>query len=379
MAPGTTKKVNINTIAKMAHVSTTTVSNYINAREVFPISAETKTRISTVMRELNYRPHIGGSLIGRKAQLTEKVCFVFGPDTELPAFDVVQLPLLSRLLRDLSVAVSEQLGMKLEVRAVKDGKNIRDWNELLLDASYVINYEPLNSMLHDLLQRKNIPLLELSTAGVVQRFDPNRALLEGENPVAVTDESVCADHIHWNIRKQTLLMMDYLYEHGCRNMLMMPSWNIKANRNGFYGLDAEEKIAGFQEALEKYPDLNGDILYPPMPQNHDMYYEATHAYETLMGVAEKLPGVDAIVSHNDIVAQGVVSALHASGLAPGKDVMVAGAGDFKEYKYMMPPIVTSSYDRDRCVAEVCRLIERRKNEPQADYDSVEIPGMIIES
>ena len=35
-------KININTIAKTAKVSTTTVSNFINGTEVFPISSDTR-------------------------------------------------------------------------------------------------------------------------------------------------------------------------------------------------------------------------------------------------------------------------------------------------------------------------------------------------
>ena len=60
-------KININTIAKTAKVSTTTVSNFINGTEVFPISPDTRTRIKDAMRQLNYRPHIGGILMRRNA------------------------------------------------------------------------------------------------------------------------------------------------------------------------------------------------------------------------------------------------------------------------------------------------------------------------
>ena len=62
--------ININSIARQAHVSTTTVSNLINSTEVFPISPETRERILRVMRELNYRPHIGAGRDGfRRAGL----------------------------------------------------------------------------------------------------------------------------------------------------------------------------------------------------------------------------------------------------------------------------------------------------------------------
>lgn len=370
-------KVNINTIAKLAHVSTTTVSNYINATEVFPISEETKERISKVMRELNYRPHIGGSMIRRSQNLPGKVCFIFGPQPELPVFDVIQVPLLSRLLRDLSVELRENFEMSMEVRNVKNEKSVQDWNDLLVDVEYVINYEPLNSMLFDLLQRKNIPLLELSTVGTIQQYNPNAALVEGVNPVQINDASAKADHVHWDIRKQTAMIMDYIYAQGCRKTLLVPSWNIKANRKDFYGLDSEAKVEGFTDALQKYPDLHGEVIRPEIPENLHMFYELRNTYDTLMRQPEKLRNVDAIIAHNDIVAQGVIAALKAQGIEPGKDVIVTGEGDFQEFRYAIPSIITTGCDQKKRLSEICRLIARRREEPGAEYLSIEIPSLII--
>ena len=85
---GETAKININTIARMAKVSTTTVSSFINGTEVFPISRETRYRVKRAMLELNYRPHIGGVLMRRNAQRHSKVGFVFGEDCRLPVLGV---------------------------------------------------------------------------------------------------------------------------------------------------------------------------------------------------------------------------------------------------------------------------------------------------
>ncbi len=374
-----TKKVNINTVAKLAKVSTTTVSNYINATEVFPICDDTKGRISRVMRELNYRPHIGGSLIGRKRKaLPEKVSFVFGANPEYPAFETIQLPLLSRLLRNLSTKLADDLGMILEVKYVKDEKNVQDWNDLLLDVDYVINFESFNSILYDMLQRKNIPILELSSSSIIRHYDPRLEPDEISNPVQVDELTIHADHINWSIRKQTTMLMDRIYDRGCRNILMVPSWNVKANRKEFYAMDAEERVQGFMSALKKHSDIEGEIINNPMPENYSMHYEMQNTYNTLMACPEKLKNVDAIVCHNDIIAQGVIAALNAVGIVPGKDVLVAGAGDFIEFEYSPIPILTSDFDQSKCINEICRMISRRKKDPGADYKSVEIPALVIE-
>ena len=78
------EKVNINTIARTARVSTTTVSNFINGTEVFPLSRDTRGRVRAAMRKLNYRPHIGGVLIRRHPVRPGKVGFVMGEDCRQP-------------------------------------------------------------------------------------------------------------------------------------------------------------------------------------------------------------------------------------------------------------------------------------------------------
>lgn len=111
---GETAKININTIARMAKVSTTTVSSFINGTEVFPISRETRYRVKRAMLELNYRPHIGGVLMRRNAQRHSKVGFVFGEDCRLPVLGVTANPLIQRFLCNLESVLDSRLNMSLE-------------------------------------------------------------------------------------------------------------------------------------------------------------------------------------------------------------------------------------------------------------------------
>ena len=246
-----------------------------------------------------------------------------------------------------------------------------------MDAEYVINYEPLNSMLYDLLQRKNIPLLELSTSGIIQHYNPNEAVSDGINPRFINEEQAQADHVHWDIRKQTALLMDYIYKKGCRRPLLVPSWNIKANRRDFYGLDSEAKVEGFSDALKKYPEMRGEMVVPSVPADSSMHYELRNTYDTLRMHTDKLRQADAIVCHNDIVAQGAIAVLQELGIVPGKDVIITGEGDFPEFRHTIAPVVTCGCDRKKRMAEICRLIARRRAQPSVDYQSVEISSVII--
>ena len=50
---GETAKININTIARVAKVSTSTVSSFINGTEVFPFSPETRRRVKQALRDVH--------------------------------------------------------------------------------------------------------------------------------------------------------------------------------------------------------------------------------------------------------------------------------------------------------------------------------------
>ena len=115
-------KVNINTIAKTAKVSTTTVSNFINGTEVFPLSRDTRGRVKAAMRQLNYRPHIGGILMRRNQSRRGRVGFVMGEDCSSPVLYTSGIPLVQRFLRELEAdeadveelrAAHAELGEKL--------------------------------------------------------------------------------------------------------------------------------------------------------------------------------------------------------------------------------------------------------------------------
>lgn len=119
-----TAKININTIARLAKVSTSTVSSFINGTEVFPFSPETRLRVKEAMRELNYRPHIGGILMRRSAQRRGKVGFVMGEDCCQPVLRTAANPLVQRFLCDLEDAINTRLNMSLEILRI-DGEDSR--------------------------------------------------------------------------------------------------------------------------------------------------------------------------------------------------------------------------------------------------------------
>ena len=201
--------ININSIARQAHVSTTTVSNLINSTEVFPISPETRERILRVMRELNYRPHIGGSLMRRNVPRRPKLGFVFGEECMNPILHTAGNPLVQRFLRELESAIEQELDWELAILRVNDENSRSEWNERLIDVEAVVNFGQLNCLMCDTMVRRNLPLINVYPHTEVRRHG---------SFAGIPDEF---DFVFWRNERQMENIFQHFYARGARRFLFL--------------------------------------------------------------------------------------------------------------------------------------------------------------
>jgi len=361
-----TAKININTIARLAKVSTSTVSSFINGTEVFPFSPETRLRVKEAMRELNYRPHIGGILMRRSAQRRGKVGFVMGEDCCQPVLRTAANPLVQRFLCDLEDAINTRLNMSLEILRI-DGEDSRSvWNTQLLELDCLINFGQLNNLMCDTLFRRNLPMIEVYSAESLRRHG---------DFTGVEEEY---DFLYWRNDRQIELLFEHFHRAGRRNFIFVSSCNIKALRPDYYGYDAEMKLEGFKRALAAHPDASGLVLSPRNAGDFNMFREFMLTRELLTREREALAGADAVICHNDIVAQGAASTVIELGRVPGKDIALSGEGDYREFQHWHPAIVTSCVDYAKLTDRVCDLIRRRTADRTGAPCRTEIPTLLIE-
>ena len=171
--------------------------------------------------------------------------------------------------------------------------------------------------------------------------------------------------------------LDYLRSKGVRKTVYVSSWNVSKNRDRFYALEAEAKIKGYKKFNEDHAEMSGSVLTPPMPENTDIYYEIRNACSSILENRELLNGVEAILAHNDIVAQGVVAALRELGLKPGKDILVTGEGDYSAFRYQVPSITTISYDKTFLSETVSSVFGKRRESPEMTPFDIYVPSLII--
>jgi len=356
-------KTNINTIAKLAEVSTTTVSNFINATETLPISQEKRGRIMEAMRQTNYRPSAASGNLRRNSVLPDKAVFIFGDNAQSNPFNTCKDPMLGELLSILSTELRKQLGLALELRGVEDETNVESWNETIADAEALLCYGKLHAPLFDLSTRRNIPLALISAgeATDIRGMDIPPASL---------------DRVYWDPASHLEQVLRHVVAKGAKRLAFVSSWNIERNHQAGFAVEAEAKIAEFQAFVAADAGLSGELFCPPRPRDASTYYEETNTYEFLR--EKDLRRLDAIVGHNDFVAQGIIAALRGQNLVPGRDTLVCGEGDYLECRHHIPTVTTVTYDKKYMADMVCSILRRRlaDNRPRGEHSPV--PSHIFE-
>ena len=88
-------------------------------------------------------------------------------------------------------------------------------------------------------------------------------------------------------------------------------------------------------------------------------------------------GADAVICHNDIVAQGAASIALELGRKPGADLMLSGEGDYREFQEWHPAVTTSSVDYAALTERLCELIELRTAGRAGKLLRIELPTLLL--
>ncbi|MPN15861.1 hypothetical protein SDC9_163197 [bioreactor metagenome] len=217
----------------------------------------------------------------------------------------------------------------------------------------------------DTLYRRNLPLIEIHSTEQIRRHG---------DFTGVTEEY---DFLFWRNERQIEEMFRHFRRKGARKFLYLSSHNIKALRSDYYGFDAEAKLNGFRQALAAHSDCSGEVLTPPPCGDFDMFREFALTRELLKEKKAALLDADAVICHNDIVAQGAASIAMELGRHPGKDLLLSGEGFYRELQHWYPSITTSSVNYRILTEKICDLIELRRSGNLDNPQKIEIPTELI--
>ncbi|MEZ5936413.1 MAG: substrate-binding domain-containing protein [Alphaproteobacteria bacterium] len=330
-APSGRKPVGLRQVAKVAGVSTATVSRAINAPA--SVSPELKTRIDMVIRELGWVP--SGAARALATRRTGTIGAVF--------------PALAQ--GDFARAID----------ALQDELALRDYTLLLARSRYSTEEE----------LKQVLKLVERGVDGLVlvgRNRHPDLDLVLQKQKVPVVNTFVYqaegdVPFVGPDNRAALFKMTEYLVGLGHRRFAMIAQSTLNNDR-------AAARREGVQAALAEH-----GIAIPPahLVEGRWTINEGRRLFRQIL---ERRPWPTAVIGGNSQLAVGAVLESQAMGIRLPKDMSIVGYDDIEIMRELPVPITTVRVASDDVGREAARVVVGLV-EGKQPVGSVELPSEII--
>ena len=289
-------KVTIKTIAKLAGVSTATVSKVVNGKDE-NITEDTRNRVLKVIEENNYVPNrVASSMVTKK---TKTIGLVI-PDIANPFF-----PELARGVED---------------RAKAKGYNVifcNTDNDLEKEEGYIA-----------MLQEKMVDGIILTSSS--RRKNASKSLLKLQIPVITVDRNI------EGLKTQGIVSVDneigafdavkYMIDRGYKKILHITG--------PITSKPTSERLKGYMRALE-----SEDIAYDEKLM-FEGEFTSDWGYKSINEAIKEHIEFDGIFCGNDLIAMGVIKELKNHKLKVPDDIGVVGFDDIYMAVMIEPELTT---------------------------------------
>lgn len=281
------KSISIKEIAKLANVSTATVSRVIN--NTGNVNEDKRKLVMDAIEQTNYSPNkIAQSLFSNSSKIIGYIV----PNITNPYFS--------------------ELGRFLEMRAFEKGYHIilcnsnNDYNK---EVDYIKN---LNAMNAD---------------GVILITDNPKADYKTNLKTVVIDRKIETTEDYFSIRanhyKGSYLATKHLFESGCKKLVYLgPTESISS---------AVERFKGYTDFCEEHS------ITPNFIKCDFVFDDAVFKTQLLLN---KFKNVDGIVCSNDVIAMACYKILFANGISVPNDIKIIGYDNILD-SYMVTPSITT--------------------------------------
>lgn len=297
MAKPDKKRVTINDVARLAGVSSQTVSRVVNNHPY--VSEDTRRRVQHAIHELDYHPNRAArSLVTQRTHMLGIISFgmhYYGP---------------AQMVNNIEQAAQKRgYGLSFSTVTTLTLDNLSRAMEVLGARSVdgLVFITPVVGVSHSDLARmcRGVPFVQIDT----QRLS--------HSPSVVIDQ-------YYGMQLATQHLIDL----GHRTLV-----EISGPLNWF----------GAQARHQSWLDtLHGADVTPGPYVEGD--WSARSGYEATRRLLAKRPGFTALVAANDQMALGAIQALHERGLRVPEDVSIVGFDDVPEAAYYTPPLTTVRQD-----------------------------------
>ncbi len=340
--PGGVRSATLYDVARMAGVSTATVSRVIHDSD--PVRPATRQRVREAIEELGYVPDGSAqSLAQRRKEVIGLLAVISrGPETDVERQGSL---FIQEVLRGIEYTVGE-LGWSLLITFLRDF-NPASANQRMLRMSAKVDGLVIAE---DIVGRKQLARLAARVPVALIAGDPS---------------GVHADAVGVENRSGMESMVRHVVEQHGRTRLFYITGPEEA-------LDAQERRAAFHDAVARYP---GVTVAGSFAGHFGAVSGQLAVRQILAGPRRDMP--DTIVCANDQTAIGAMRDLQAAGVRVPADVAVVGFDDMHISALLTPPLTTVRQPMRELGERACALLLRRVADPALPPRAERLPTELI--
>ena len=322
----------IKDVAKMAGVSTTTVSHVINKTRF--VAQETEKLVLQAIEALNYSP----SAVARSLKVnTTKSIGMIVTTSEAPYF--------AEIIHAVEEHCYRQGYSLFLCNTQNNAEKIKNHLEMLakkrVDGILVMCSEYLPDSLNVLTNFESIPM-------VVMDWGPNAH----------------TDIIQDNSFDGGYLATKHLIENGHKHIGIISGELTKT--------PAKTRYEGFLHAMKE----SGLTVNPDWVM--EGFFEPEDGYECMNKILRQTELPTAVFCCNDVMALGAISAIGEKGLRVPDDISIIGYDNIHASRFYSPPLTTIHQSKSRLGVQAVNLLFERINHKSDQRETIEIhPELVI--
>lgn len=301
-------------VAKLAGVSTKTVSNVING---YPyLRPQTRAKVETAIEQLKYRPNLTARNLRRGS--TSLIALAL-PEIRNPYFSELAQHVVEEAQRhSLTVLIDCTEGVAEREQLVADG-----FHEQVIDGLILL---PQTLRVEDLRRRRD------------------------DTPLVLLGERVAnyADCIAIDSRAAAKAATEHLVALGRRRIAMVGGVGHATHTI------QQLRLGGYRDALEAAGLTVDDSLISATP-----VYTAPEGADAMARILDNGVALDAVFCHNDALALGAIRTLLKRGLRVPEDVAVIGVDDIEAGRFATPTLSTIAPDKAYIARTAVRMLVER--------------------
>lgn len=293
------KRTTSRDVAKLAHVSRTTVSFILNNVPGVSISAATRQRVLDAAKELSYSPNVAGKKLVSGKSYTIGLVLCQSPE------QIFTDAFLPQVILGVEQAAMQQ-GFHVLLKPV-DPNDTGGYARLITE-------NHVDGILLSGPRQDDTALMQLHQQRVP-------IMLMGQLPE--TD----IPFVDINATAGAELAVTHLIEHGHQSIGMITNAPLDYT-------SAQQRRAGYVKALKKAKlSINKALIKAGN-------YTPASGYEAMKALLQLTPRLTAVFVASDVVAMGAILAIKEAGLHIPNDIAVVGFDDIPLAEFYDPPLTT---------------------------------------